>query len=169
MRENIATIDKILNQAAHGNASITVVEHLIAIGAWRTLKNADGETPIDIARRKAHNNLMRSLAPVYKRNVSREKLQKTQAYFHTIIHARIHKLAAKTHLRLPKLEPLLEIETPQMWFPVPEMYGGFKYWLENEEKNVKLISESWCRVVERSGQRHEITSEEGRLVEHGFI
>lgn len=33
----------------------------------------------------------------------------------------------------------------------------------------KRISESWCRVVGGSGQRHEITSEGGRLVEEAFV
>ena len=45
-----------------------------------------------------------------------------------------------------------------MWFPVPGMYGGFSYWLEGKGTNVKLISDSWCRIVKGSEQRYEITS-----------
>jgi len=56
-----------------------------------------------------------------------------------------------------------------MWFPVPGMYGGFSYRLVSIGVDAKLVSESWCRVVDGSGQRHEITSEGGRLVEEGFV
>ncbi len=72
-------------------------------------------------------------------------------------------------LRLPELEPLLELDRPQMWFTVPGMYGGFCYRLESPGVEAKLIAESWCRVVGGSGQRHEITSEGSRLVEEGFV
>jgi len=72
-------------------------------------------------------------------------------------------------LRLPELEVLLELDRPQMWFPVPGMYGGFSYWLESTGADAKLVSESWSRVVGGSGQRHEITSAGSRLVEEGFV
>ena len=32
-----------------------------------------------------------------------------------------------------------------------------------------LMSESWCRVVGGSGQRHEVTSSRSRLVDEGFV
>jgi len=50
-----------------------------------------------------------------------------------------------------------------MWFPVPGMYGGFSYRLEVAGVKAKLVSESWCRVVGGSGQRHEITRTGGRV------
>jgi hypothetical protein len=49
------------------------------------------------------------------------------------------------------------------------MCGGFSYWLEGEGEQTKLITESWCRVVGGSGQRHEVTAEGSRLVEEGFV
>lgn len=49
------------------------------------------------------------------------------------------------------------------------MYGGFSYWLEGEGEQAKLITESWCRVVGGSGQRHEITAAGSRLLEEGFV
>lgn len=48
--------------------------------------------------------------------------------------------------------------TATWWFPVPGMYGGFSYRLEAPGVEARLVSESWCRVVGGSGQRHEITS-----------
>ena len=130
-------------------------------------------------------------------------------------------------LRLPELEPLLELGRPKMWFAVPGMYGGFSYRgaaaaqlgpnvaalvveLHTElgmplEKVVRVlrtqfglhvtkgglvrllhrtadaaapayaalreqvVSESWCRVVGGSGQRHAITPAGSQLVEEGFV
>ena len=56
-----------------------------------------------------------------------------------------------------------------MWFQVLGMYGGFKYWRETTRGGVKLVSESWCRVADGSGQRHEVTSAGRQLVEEGFV
>lgn len=158
-----------LHQAAHGNAPVEVVQKMLDMGAWRTLRNANDERAVDIARRKKHQHLVQQLEPAYKTNIPLETLQKIQDHFHAIILGRTGDLVEESGLRLPELEPLLEIEKPQMWFRVPGMYGGFSYWLDGEGKNAKLISESWCRIVGGSGQRHEITSKEGKLVDEGFI
>lgn len=158
-----------LHQAAHGNAPVEVVQQMVAIGAWRTLKNANGEKPVDIAGKKQHHHLVQLLEPVYKGYIPHETLQKIQNHFYSIILGRTGNLVEKFGLRLSELETLLEIDQPRMWFPVPGMYGGFSYWLDGEGKNAKLICESWCRVVGGSGQRHEITSKEGKLVDEGFV
>jgi hypothetical protein len=158
-----------LHQAAHGNAPVEVVQKMLDMGAWRTLRNANNERAVDIARKKKHQHLAQQLEPAYKTHIPLETLQKIQDHFHVIILGRTGDLVEKSGLRLPELEPLLEIEKSQMWFPVPGMYGGFSYWLDGEGKNAKLISESWCRVVGGSGQRHEITSKEGKLVDEGFV
>jgi hypothetical protein len=49
------------------------------------------------------------------------------------------------------------------------MYGGFKYWFEESSSPARLICESWCRVVDGSGQRHQIDADGYRLVEEGFV
>ncbi|MCY4505399.1 MAG: hypothetical protein OXG35_00345 [Acidobacteria bacterium] len=56
-----------------------------------------------------------------------------------------------------------------MWFAVPGMYGGFSYRLEVDDVRPQLVSESWCRVVGGSGQRHAITPGGSQLVEEGFV
>jgi hypothetical protein len=47
-----------LHQAAHGGATIEVAERLVGTGAWRTLQNARGERPIDVAVRTGHRHLL---------------------------------------------------------------------------------------------------------------
>lgn len=147
-----------LHQAAHGGASEKIVNRLIEFGAWRTLHNAFGERPVDIAEAKGHAHLIGLLQPIWKRNVPMGVLAKIQDNFHNVVRGRAEKLITKCQLRLPELGPLLEIDEPEMWFPVPGMYGGFRYRLEGQGAAAKLISNSWCRVVEGSSQTHEISS-----------
>lgn len=158
-----------LHQAAHAGAAVEVVHRLVELGAWRTLQNARGERPVDVAERKGHHHLREVLEPVLKHRVPHGVLLKIQFHFHQVIRGRIDRELPDHRLRLPELESLLELDRPQMWFPVPGMYGGFSYRLESTGVEAKLLSESWCRVVGGSGQRHEISSEGSRLVAEGFV
>lgn len=158
-----------LHQAAHGDAPIEVVQELIRLGAWRTLRTARGERPVDLAKRLGHHHLLEVLTPELKHDVPLAVLQRIQAHFHEVIRGRIDRPLPNHGLRLPELEPLLELERPEMWFPVPGMYGGFSYRLDCAGAEARLVSESWCRVVGGSGQRHEITPTGSRLVEEGFV
>ena len=56
-----------------------------------------------------------------------------------------------------------------VWMPVPGMAGGFHYWLARGAPDPLLIAESWSRVVDGSGQRHEITPRGVALVDEGFV
>ncbi|MCW3097071.1 MAG: ADP-ribosyl-(dinitrogen reductase) hydrolase [Chthonomonadaceae bacterium] len=158
-----------LHQAAHGGAPIEVVERLLELGAWRTLQNAKGERPIDVAVRQKKTHLYLILEPQYKRHMPADVLSKVQIHFHEVIRGRIRVLDYSDGLRLPEIEPLLEVDEAKVWFAVPGMYGGFLYWIEGEGVDVKLIAESWCRVAGGSGQRHEVTSFGSRLTAEGFV
>jgi hypothetical protein len=158
-----------LHQAAHGGAPVEVVQRLLDLGAWRSLQNARGERPVDVGARSGHGHLLPILEPQFKRQVPLGILLRIQHYFHAVIRGRANRLAEEHALRLPELEPLLETDRPKAWFAVPGMYGGFGYWLEEAGVEAKLITESWCRVVGGSGQRHEITSAGSKLLEEGFV
>lgn len=158
-----------LHQAAHCGAPLEIVQRLIVMHAWRSLRNANGERPVDVAERRGHRHLLEALTPDFKHHVPRGVLQDIQANFHAVIRGRAEQLVQDNGLRLPELEPLLELERPQMWFPVPGMYGGFCYQLDAAGVEAKLVTESWCRVADGSGQRHEITSAGSKLVEEGFV
>ncbi|MFO7249415.1 MAG: ankyrin repeat domain-containing protein [Actinomycetes bacterium] len=154
-----------LHQAAWHGAAAEVVERLVAMGAWRTLRTAAGERAADIAARKGHRHLAEPLTPVIRHPVPPEALQAIERHFHAVIHERAGELVARHGLRLPLLEPLTEQEDPSCWFRVPGMYGGFAYRLQG----VELVVESWCRVVGGSGQRHVIRPDGARLVSEGFV
>lgn len=160
-----------LHQAAHAGAPVEVVHRLIGMGVWRTLQNVRGERPVDVTERKGHQHLRQVVEPVLKHRFPLGVLLKIQSHFHELIRGRIDRELPGQGLRLPELERLLELDLdrPQMWFPVPGMYGGFSYRLGSIGVDAKVVSQSWCRVVGGSGQRHEIGSEGGRVVEEGFV
>lgn len=96
-------------------------------------------------------------------------LRAIESYFHALIRSRAGDLIDRRNLTLPVLAPLLTSKEPKEWFEIPGMYGGFCYWLEGSGDKTKLITESWCRVVGGSGQRHEVTAHGSRLVDQGFV
>ena len=163
-----------LHQAAHGGSPVKIVEEFVAAGAWRTLQNARGERPCDVAEKRGHRHLLGALEPVFRRRVPTGVLLKIQAHFHAVIRGRAANEVEATgviaeDIRLPELEPLLELDAENVWFPVPGMYGGFLYRLHSDGIDAVLISESWCRLVDGSGQRHEITSAGSRVIDAGFV
>lgn len=141
----------VLHQSAHGGAPVEVVEQLLNLGAWRTLRTAQGERPVDIAERQGHKHLLDLLRPVFQREVPLDSLQQIQQHFHAVINGRAEELAREHALRLPELEVLLESAEPKLWFAVPGMYGGFHFWLDQVAGDAVLVAESWCRVVGGSG------------------
>ena|SRR5680860_231844 len=101
-----------------------------------------------------------------------DTLSAIQQHFHQLIRKRAGHLIEKHDIELPKLAPLLEegalvnhLGKPGAWFPVDGWYGGFNYWLDGS----KLMVDSWCRIIQGSGQRHEVTSEGFTLVEDEIV
>lgn len=103
------------------------------------------------------------------RQIPADTLLAIQRHFHAVIRGRAAELIDAHSVTLPDLTSLLTAAEPKAWLSIPGMYGGFSYWLEGEGEGSKLMSESWNRVVDGSGQRHEITAMGSRLVEEGFV
>ncbi|MDB6162674.1 MAG: hypothetical protein JWL98_106 [Xanthomonadaceae bacterium] len=85
-------------------------------------------------------------------------LQAIEQHFHELIRSRIAHIPAASEISLPRLNRPLPDSREPAWFPVPGMFGGFSYWFESP---VQLITESWSRVEQGSGERHLVN-------EHGF-
>lgn len=93
-----------------------------------------------------------------------------QKYFHELIINRSEELIKNFKIRENSLPIITNVNQKQKcWFPIPGMYGGFSYQLFDKNNKPLLISESWCRIVGGSGQRHEITVDECKLVDEGFV
>ncbi|WP_431228737.1 ankyrin repeat domain-containing protein [Burkholderia contaminans] len=159
-----------LHQAAYNGAPKEVVTELLQLGAWRMLRDAQGARPVDLAEQRGHRHLIDLLTPQPRRFVPAETLRDIQRHFHEMMLGRIAHLRVDA-LRLPELEPLLELDAlaDSVWFGVPGMVGGFSYALHADGAAAVLVSKSWSRVVDGSGQRHEITAHGCTLVEEGFV
>ena len=157
-----------LHQAAYAKAPLSVVAALVGFGAWRTLRTAQGDRAIDLLDKRAAPALRELLTPWRARAVPDTVLAAVQTNFHAVIAGRVGTLIDESDLMLPQLAPMLEVTEPEWWFPVPGMYGGFSYRLERDGPNAMIVSESWCRVVGGSGERHEIDAAGSRLVDSGF-
>jgi hypothetical protein len=168
-RPGSASLYAPLHQVANAGASVAVARRLIDLGAWRTLQNFRGERPVDVAARMGHAHLLEMLEPRLNHQVPEADLLSIQEHFHAVIRARAEREVNEHALRLPELAPLLELDEPSMWFPIPGMYGGFRYQLSAEGASARLIAESWNRVVGGSGQRHEITAAGSVLIAEGFV
>jgi hypothetical protein len=151
-----------LHQAAWHGADRDVVERLLDLGAWRTLRAADGRRPIDIARARGHRHLDDLLEPPAPDGAARPgDLDAVECYLHALVTVRSRSFGVDGPLRLPQVGPLWEIDADSLiWCPIPGMYGGFSLHRDDAE----LVAESWCRIVGGSGQEHRITPDEVRLV-----
>ena len=156
-----------LHQAAYGNAPGTVVRELVTRGGWLTQENARGERPIDVAIRRGHRELAVDLEPCLVRQVPSGVLLKIQQHFHAVIRREVSELVDRFALRLPELQPLLEVERDKdrFFFQVPGMLGGYFYRLAEEGVAAKLA------VIESSrmggSTYYDITSAGSELVGEG--
>ena len=134
-----------LHQAAHGGAPVWVASRLIDLGAWRTLRTRDGERPVDIARRRGRPSLIPILTPAYRRRrLSAHVLAGLQRHFHAVI--RQYRPGRAPSLRLPELEPLLELDGETVYFPIPGMMGGFHFRLVDDGIVPRLLVDASSRM-----------------------
>lgn len=159
-----------LHHAAWNGAPKSVVRELLDLGAWRTLRDSRGERPLEVAVRRGHSQLVEMLTPEYPRPVDYWQVNRIEIYFHAVMLGRAARQIKENRLRLPQLSPLLEFRDSTCWCTVRGMTGGFHYWFEfGQDNELKLVSESWCRVVQGSGERHEVTADSIKMTAQGFV
>jgi len=97
------------------------------------------------------------------------ELDRVQAHFHDLMRSRAGDLLQEHTASLPSLVLGVGTEDEPGWFPIEGMDGGFKYWWDPTTSGLRLMTESWSRVVDGSGQLHEITPAGARLLGEGFV
>ncbi|MGW4519413.1 hypothetical protein ACWEO4_48050 [Streptomyces sp. NPDC004393] len=124
------------------------------------LRARDAARAVDIAALRGHCHLAALLRPELKHPLPQDVLARLQQNLHSLIRYRDDPkdgmgpdLATRERLRLPELEVLTELDRPVCWFPVPGMYGGFKFELRGRE----LVVDSWVRIVGGSELTHRVT------------
>lgn len=152
-----------LHQAAWLGAPVGVAERLLNVGAWRSLRTADGDRPLDIARQRGHHHLLETLA-VRDVGPSEEiKFAAWDSHLADLIAERARPLAPVRFRPVPT-ELLVMEQMDTLWVPYPGMYGGFSLSVHRG----RLVVESWSRVAGGSGQAHVITESGSVMVEEGF-
>jgi hypothetical protein len=153
------SLNTVLHYAALTNADLAVVYQLVNMGAWRTRRNANHQTALDMAIQQGHKRLYDILEPVLTMAVPPETLQRLEHHFHDFI--RTHKdsgpVVAEQRLQLPQLAPSLEMGGNPMFFLIPGMFGGINYRLENGSSETVLYTHISSRMDGPSdGQIHRI-------------
>jgi hypothetical protein len=154
-----------LHQAAWRAESADIARRLLQLGAYRTIRNAAGERPIDIAGRRGAYHLIDDLRPQPKHPLEDWAVFGLEYHLHRHIQARLKDMLPDIQLRLPQIGPLTELTTPKFWFPVPGLYGGFDIELTGEHQ---LTVKSMCRVAGGWAETHEITPGASRLIDRGW-
>ncbi len=140
-----------LHQAAHGGAPVEVVQSLLELGAWRLLRTAEGQLPVDIAREKGRSHLISLLEPEYRWDASRGMMQRVQGYAHEIILKYARETVQEFDLRLPELEPILESEKG-MHFDLPQPWGGFEIgFMADKPQILFFLVSGWVRNYQNVG------------------
>ncbi|PWI18246.1 hypothetical protein DI272_31965 [Streptomyces sp. Act143] len=159
-----------LHQAAWHGAPADVVQRLLALGAWRTLRTGDGSRAVDIAGQRGHHHLAALLRPEIRHHLPYDEIGPLRHHLHRLIRHRAPRkdgtdLATGQGLRLPEVEVLTELRHPACWFPVPGMYGGFAIELTGRELKV----DSWIRIVDGSERTDRVTADGVHLQEGGLL
>ncbi len=153
-----------LHQAAWLGAPAEVAERLIRLGAWRSLRTADGARAVDLARKRGHHHLLEILAVPELTEREQQKFAAWDQYLAALIAERTRSLDPVRSRPVPT-EVIALDRLESLWFPYPGMYGGFRMSIQED----RLVVASWSRVVDGSGQRHVITESGCELVEEGFV
>ncbi|MGP9736079.1 hypothetical protein ACT3SQ_16170 [Brachybacterium sp. AOP42-C2-15] len=153
-----------LHQAAWLGAPAEVAENLIRLGAWRSLRTADGARAVDLARARGHHHLLEVLAVPEPTERDQQTFAAWDQHLADLIAERTGRLDPAESRPVPT-EVIALDRLESLWFPYPGMYGGFSMSIHRD----LLIVKSWSRVVDGSGQGHVITESGCELVEEGFV
>ena len=150
----------VLHRAAELAAPDEVVETLLERGAFRSLRNADGRTPFEIASVTGQPPSMRELLRPEPSPFAEEELIRLDAIVANVIDHYIQPLFGtrdlRKILRYPPVEVLHEAPGRELWMQVPYMMGGLRITLR--DGHIELIG--GYRRFDDTGEVHVTT--------HGF-
>ncbi|KAI1177870.1 hypothetical protein F4777DRAFT_167691 [Nemania sp. FL0916] len=137
-----------LHQAVYMGAPVSVVERLINMGASRTLRTRWTEfdhlnmTALELAYNLEETDLQDVLCPIIRNTVPTDILTRLQRNFHSLIQQQMEDLVDVSKLYLPLLEPLTELHTSAVWFPIRcERPGtGYLYRLDGRDLLVRSVN-----------------------------
>lgn len=137
-----------LHQAAWLGAPTAVAEQLLRLGAWRSLRSADGDRAIDLAERRGHHHLADALAIRDPGEREQQRFVAWDWHLAELISERTRHLDP-VHVRPVPTEIIAMEELDTLWFAYPGMYGGFSM---SAHRN-RLVVESWSHVAGAPAKR----------------
>ncbi|KAI0859947.1 hypothetical protein F4860DRAFT_237810 [Xylaria cubensis] len=146
-----------LHQAVYMSAPVTVVQRLINLGAFRTLRTRWTEfdhldvTPLELAYDLEETDLQEALCPVIRNAVPAKILAQLQQSFHNLIQQQAGHLVDINRLYLPLLEPLTELHMSAVWFPIRCNHPGAGYLYRLDGRDLLVQSRNIVAV------NHEVT------------
>ena len=133
-------------------APVGVAERLLNAGAWRSLRTADGDRPLDLARQRGHHHLLETLSVRDVGPSEESRFAAWDSHLADLIAERTRPLNPVRFRPVPT-ELLVMEQMDTLWVPYPGMYGGVSLSVHRG----RLVVESWSRVAGGSGQAHVIT------------
>ncbi|KQU58170.1 hypothetical protein ASG84_16130 [Rhodococcus sp. Leaf278] len=118
---------------AHG------IHGLINRGAWRSVRDADGNRPVDIYTMQGHTTYTTSLEPKPVHRLGETLVESLQLRLNFLLDAELLRWR-RSPLRYPQVEVLTEIESGELWFGVPGKYGGYRLTLDGSALHVDSSS-----------------------------
>ena len=88
----------------------------------RTFDDA-GRIAHDLATAHTSSDLASKLVPIPLHGISPEKILALQSQLHDLMRLYAGYLVEEPVFRLPQISVLNEMETPELWIPVPHWYG----------------------------------------------
>lgn len=107
--------------------------------------------------------------PLFNPSMRDPWLAAVQGHFDALVRSTLSSYPGVEAVAAPTLSEAVIKSADRAYLPVNGMYGGFSYWLDENDGDKRLIVESWCRVLEGSGLRHAITPDGALLVDEGFV
>jgi hypothetical protein len=151
------TRSTVLHRAAELGAPDDVVQALLERGAFRSLRNAEGRTPVEIALMTGQPSPMLELLRPESSPFVAEELIRLDAIVADVIDHYIQPLFGShdlgTILRYPPVEVLHEAPGRELWMQVPRMMGGFRITLGDGQ--VELLG--GYRRFDDAGEVHVTT------------
>ncbi|KAI1750409.1 hypothetical protein F4782DRAFT_250534 [Xylaria castorea] len=146
-----------LHQAVYMSAPVTVVQRLINLGAFRTLRTRWTEfehldmTALELTYDLEETDLQRALCPVIHNPVPTQILAQLQQSFHHLIQQQAGRLIDISRLYLPLLEPLTELHMSAVWFPIRCDHPGAGYLYRLDGRDLLVQSRNVMAM------NHEVT------------
>ncbi|KIW92598.1 uncharacterized protein Z519_06445 [Cladophialophora bantiana CBS 173.52] len=94
---------------------------------WKTVRSFDDRaiTAYELVQQEGNKEAAQILNPTIIHELSGETVVSLERPLHQFIHEETGKYIRKPNFRHPQISILMEMQCPELWVPIPHMYGEF--------------------------------------------